>query len=325
MRSDATLVRTSRSFLVPRRCVRSIFEKRIFASPVHEVFSDGKLKSERTHPERPKQGFTSGLWQMPSPASFLAFPNLHQRKPGVLLANGFLNRLRHQPTNQSSKVTRQVMMRPSPPKASGFLHNISAEEQLAFQVAELKDRVLELENERNALLAHVILEDNGLLQFYTGFSSKDMFMACFDFLKDSAESMRTGQGSRTKLDGKRRGQKPGPERKMSLINQFFFVCVRLRRGLPLEDLADRFKVSATALSRLFITWVNLMYVKFDELLVWPSRRRVDRNMPKCFKTSYPSTRIIIDCTEFYIQRPSSLATQSASFSSYKNANTCKLL
>ena len=150
-------------------------------------------------------------------------------------------------------------------------------------------------------------------------------MACFDFLKDSADSMRTWQGSRTKLDDEHRGQKPWPERKMSLINQFFFVCVRLRRGLPLEDLADRFKVSATTLSRLFITWVNLMYVKFDELLVWPSRRRVDRNMPKCFKTSYPSTRIITDCTEFYIQRPSSLATQSASFSSYKNANTCKLL
>ena len=35
--------------------------------------------------------------------------------------------------------------------------------------------------------------------------------------------------------------------------------------------------------------------------------------------------MIIDCTEFFIQRPSSLSTQSASFSSYKNANTCKLL
>ena len=120
MRSDATLVRTSRSFLVPRMCVRCIFGKRIFASPVHEVFSAGKLKSERTHPERPKQGFTSGLWQMPSPASFQAFPNLYQRKPGVLLANGFLNRLRHQPTNQLSKVTRQVMTRPSPPKHMVF-------------------------------------------------------------------------------------------------------------------------------------------------------------------------------------------------------------
>ena len=79
-------------------------------------------------------------------------------------------------------------------------------------MAELKDRVSELENERNALLAPVfsakrILEDNDLLQFYTGFSSKDMFMACFDFLKDSAESVRTWQGSRTKLDGERPGLK----------------------------------------------------------------------------------------------------------------------
>ena len=48
-------------------------------------------------------------------------------------------------------------------------------------------------------------------------------------------------------------------------------------------------------------------------------------MPECFRTSYPSTRVIIDCTEFYIQRPSSLSTQSATFSAYKNTNTCKLL
>ena len=130
-----------------------------------------------------------------------------------------------EPVEQSNKASDDETLSA---QASGFLHNISAEEQLARQVAELKDRVSELEKERNALLAHAfsaerILEDNDLLQFYTGFSSKDMFMACFDFLKDSAESVRTWQGSRTKLDGERRGQKPGPERKMSLISFSLFV------------------------------------------------------------------------------------------------------
>ena len=68
-----------------------------------------------------------------------------------------------------------------------------------------------------------------------------------------------------------------------------------------------------------------MYVKFKELLFWPSRSRVDRNMPHCLSRSYPSTRVRIDCTEFFIQRPSSLPSQSATFSAYKNTNTCKSL
>lgn len=164
-----------------------------------------------------------------------------------------------------------------------------------------------------------------MVRMYTGFVSFAMFMACFRFLHHSAQSMRSWQGQRTILDGERHGHKPGPPPKLDLEAQFFMVCVRLRCGLLLEDLADRFKVSASTLSRYFTTWVNLMFVKFREINVWPSRRRVDRLMPSCFKAHYPSTRAIIDCTEFFIERPSSLSTQSSTFSGYKNHNTLKSL
>ena len=46
-------------------------------------------------------------------------------------------------------------------------------------------------------------------------------------------------------------------------------------------------------------------------------------MPQSFRSWYPSTRIIIDGTEFFIEEPSSLARQSATWSSYKNHNTLK--
>ena len=137
--------------------------------------------------------------------------------------------------------------------------------------------------------------------------------------------MRMWRSGNSNINGDGLGAKTGQPCKLSLIDQFLFTCFRLWRGYPLEDFADQFKVSPTTLSRIFITWVNLMFVKFRELLVFPSRRKVDRNMPSCFQTYYPSTRIIIDCTEFYIQQPSSLEVQSASFSAYKNTNTCKLL
>ena len=53
--------------------------------------------------------------------------------------------------------------------------------------------------------------------------------------------------------------------------------------------------------------------------------KVDTWMPPCFEKWHPTTRVIIDGTEFYIEKPSSLARQSATWSSYKNHNTFKVL
>ena len=48
-------------------------------------------------------------------------------------------------------------------------------------------------------------------------------------------------------------------------------------------------------------------------------------MPKAFTELYPSTRCIIDCTEIFCQRPSSLSTRSNLYSSYKHHATYKSL
>lgn len=48
-------------------------------------------------------------------------------------------------------------------------------------------------------------------------------------------------------------------------------------------------------------------------------------MPECFRKHYPNTWIIIDATEFAVERPSSLVSQSSTFSTYKNKNSIKVL
>ena len=57
--------------------------------------------------------------------------------------------------------------------------------------------------------------------------------------------------------------------------------------------------------------------------MWPSRAQVDQHMPADFKDKYPSTRVIIDCTEIRCQMPKSLRLNSELFSSYKNHTTLK--
>ena len=46
-------------------------------------------------------------------------------------------------------------------------------------------------------------------------------------------------------------------------------------------------------------------------------------MPECFKDTYPNTRVIIDCTELFCQKPSSLTIQSSLFFHYKHHITYK--
>ena len=61
-----------------------------------------------------------------------------------------------------------------------------------------------------------------------------------------------------------------------------------------------------------------MYLKLGQINIWPSREVVDESMPEAFKEKYPSTRVIIDCTEVRCQMPSSLLLNSELSSSYKN-------
>lgn len=64
-----------------------------------------------------------------------------------------------------------------------------------------------------------------------------------------------------------------------------------------------------------------MYLRFGIINIWPAREDVDTAMPEDVKNKYPSTRVIIDCTEIKCQMPSSLLL----FSSYKINTTLKVL
>ena len=100
-------------------------------------------------------------------------------------------------------------------------------------------------------------------------------------------------------------------------------CLHL--GLFEQDLAYRFQLSQSSVSHIFFTWISFCYYNFKELHIWPSRSVVDCNMPAVFKDLYPSTRCIIDATEFFIQRSQDPTAQQLTFSSYKNHNTFKAL
>ena len=118
--------------------------------------------------------------------------------------------------------------------------------------------------------------------------------------------------------------KQGRACKLPLIEQYFLTLVRLCLGLFELDLANRFGISQSTVSRIITTWINLLYHSFKAIEQFPPWHIVKKYMPKIFKKEYPNTHIIIDATEFPIELPS-LMTQSCTFSTYKNRNTVKVL
>ena len=82
-------------------------------------------------------------------------------------------------------------------------------------------------------------------------------------------------------------------------------------------------VAQSSVSRIFVPWINYMYLKFGQICIWPSKEVVQATMPADFKEKFPTTRVIIDCTEVRCEMPSSLLLNSELFSSYKNHVTLK--
>ena len=65
--------------------------------------------------------------------------------------------------------------------------------------------------------------------------------------------------------------------------------------------------------------------QWREANIWPPSNLVRYFAPTDFKAKFPTTRIIVDGTECPIKQPKAPRAQQATFSSYKNRNTVKIL
>ena len=229
----------------------------------------------------------------------------------------------------------------TPPKKTPQKHKViddSQEErisQLEQQITELQAQVEDLRRRNEQLLSQLFTverfkENNSALNFYTGFPNWDTFMAVFRYLNpgpvgknitywlSSKQSASSGNNEKGDNESKR-----GRNRTLRPLDEYFLVMCRLRQGFREEHLGHLFQISMLTVSRIFISWINFMYLKLGQINIWPSRQVIDRTMPEDFKKKYSSTRVIIDCTEIKCQMPSSLHLNGELFSNYKHHTTLK--
>ncbi|CAN7951069.1 unnamed protein product [Ixodes pacificus] len=214
--------------------------------------------------------------------------------------------------------------------------------QLTSDLQEAREELAEARNEVQKLTRHIeLLEESKKkmeeklsrkfsiecfkdspddVLFYTGLPNYDAYLSLLKYVNPGSNGENIKVWSTSYSRG---SSKLGRPRSLPPHDELFLVLVRLRLGLLEKDLAYRFGISVSTVSRLCITWISYLYLYLSELPLWATRQEVDEDMPPAFKEKYPTTRVILDATEIKCQVPSSLVLQSASFSTYKSTNTFK--
>ena len=195
----------------------------------------------------------------------------------------------------------------------------SRAEELEWQMRHLRLRSVSLESLKG---------NDKLFKHYTGLPKFSTFEALVRYLTPKARRLRWWRGLVTRkrlLFGVafgKQGDREYQPMKLSIAEQFFAVLVRLRRAASVQEMAQRNDMSNSSFSKLFTTWMNFLAYELRDLHRVPATK--PRVLIKSF-LKFPHTRVIIDCTEVFSQRPSGLHARKQLFSNYKHHTTSKFL
>ena len=118
------------------------------------------------------------------------------------------------------------------------------------------------------------------VKFYTGLPSYARLMAVFSFvLADLKEHHNSN---------------------LTLFQQFLVTIIKLRLNLCDQDIAYRFGVSQSTISKTFRKWINQMYIRLKPTIKWPNREGVLKTMPSVFRRDFKRCICIIDCFEVFL-------------------------
>ena len=146
-------------------------------------------------------------------------------------------------------------------------HSAKTEADLVNSEKELK-RLSQENNDLKSLTFCINnLSDNDSISFYTGFPNLETFKATLSYLNpgENGENIRYWHSIDVKVDDERKSKqrhrnKPGRRRTLQPEEEFVLVLCRLRQGFNQKHLAFLFGISQPTVSRIFISWINFMFL-----------------------------------------------------------------
>ena len=159
--------------------------------------------------------------------------------------------------------------------------------------------------QRFSLTQESFKDNNAKVKYYTGLPTYATLMVLFNFLSPCVE-----MGNRSAL---------------SQFQQLLVVLTKLRLNLGDQDIAFRFGINQSTISRCFNKWIDIMFIRLKPLIKWPTRDELLKTMPMDFRKNFKQCVTIIDCFEVFMERPTNLKARAQTWSNYKHHNTAKFL
>ncbi|XP_052454900.1 uncharacterized protein LOC128015255 [Carassius gibelio] len=208
----------------------------------------------------------------------------------------------------------------SVPEPAAVDHALDQTEDLRKEVDRLRRQVEELSVSQRFCLGRFAASDDDV-RFYTRFVTYSHLMAFWKLIEPASHNMiRVSRARAIRSEAGTTGSAWGQS--LQPIDEFFLFMVHLSVGLKQQDLAHRFNIHQSTVSRIITTWANFLYTILGSVRIWMSEEEVKAHLPNEFQ-DYPDTQVVIDCTELRCQTPSSLLLQSEVFSTYKSHCTFK--
>ena len=104
--------------------------------------------------------------------------------------------------------------------------------------------------------------------------------------------------------------------KISIHDKVLMTYIKLKQNMTYSSL--------TVLFDDFLEMIKILSVCLKSIIKWPSRETISKNIPVCFE-GFEDVRVVLDCTEIFIQQPKNLCCQLITYSTYKKGQTCKFM
>ena len=156
-------------------------------------------------------------------------------------------------------------------------------------------------------IATKIKNDDKRTHFYTGLPSYNVFTLLLTHLSSLVSNEKsTGSG-------------------LTLADELLVCLIKISRASTNQQIGYLFEIHETKVTKVFHKWIDAMFQGLQPLITWPDKEMIITHMPGCFKPHYSKAVCIIDCSEVFIERPTSLTARGQTYSNYKSHNTVKFL
>ena len=98
---------------------------------------------------------------------------------------------------------------------------------------------------------------------YTGVPTIAALYAIYKWLEPMAQSVKLWDGKKKLRPGRQKGRW---RKSLSLFEEYLLTLVRIQHDFYNDHLSFLFLVSQEHISRILITWINLLYIYLSELV-----------------------------------------------------------